>query len=255
VARAYQRLGYAWVSVTDMNTVTPTNMYDTPGMATLTGEEVDYPFASFLVYGVDHDALASSPADVMTWVHRAAGIAILTRPLAPPTLDYGQIASLRGLDGIELFDPRLAHDLPDQGDATALWDRLLSAGHHLWGVVGDDSIATTGPLSTSGQTAVDVQALDTTPALIEDAIKRGAFIDSVGSLRILGVLADAGQVIVVADNADQVTFYGKEGKELQQTRGGRGVYNVKWNEGYVRAVASRSSDGARAMTQPIFVVP
>jgi len=253
VARAYQRLGYAWVSVTDQNTVTPTNMWDTPGMGQLIGEEVDYRFGSFLVYGVDHDALASSPADVMTWVHSAAGIAILARPLAAPNLTYQQVTSLRNLNGIEIFDARLAHDMPAQGDASKLWDRLLSDGHHVWGVVGDDSIDVTGQ-STAGQTSVYVQALDTSAVLLEDAIDRGAFIDSVGGLQILGVAADGGQVIVVTDSADQITFYGKGGKQLQQTRGRKATYDVRWDESYVRVVATKS-DGARAYTQPVFVIP
>jgi hypothetical protein len=215
VARAYQRLGYAWMSVTDQNTVTPTNMYDTPGMASLIGEEVDYRFGSFLVYGVDHDALANSPADVMAWVHSAAGIAILARPLESPALDYQQVSTLHGLNGIEIFDARLARDVPAHADATELWDRLLSAGHHLWGVVGDDSIDVTGE-STAGQTSVEVQSLDTNPALIQDAIERGAFVDSIGGLHILGVVADSGQVTVVADSADQITFFGKGGNPVRR---------------------------------------
>jgi hypothetical protein len=58
---------------------------------------------------------------------------------------------------------------------------------------------------------------------------------------------------VVSEDADEVAFFGVNGKMLQTTAGGKGVYKVHGDEVYVRAVATRKSDGARGYTQPIFV--
>jgi hypothetical protein len=250
----YLNHGYQWLSITDLNTPTPTNEYDRAGLVTLAGELVQYPFGRFLAYGVDHFQLADTPQQAIDWIHGNAGAVFLADPLEAPALDARTIASLRDLDGVQIYNARLARDEPGNADATALWDRLLRDGHRLWGLVGDDTLDSSGPLSTLGSTAVDVQVAEQTPVLVEAALKRGAFVDTTG-VRVLGVAADNDVVTVVTSNADEVRFIGKGGKVLQTSRGSRGEYHVRWDEGYVRAEARRTGDGARAWTQPIFVNP
>lgn len=253
VAELYQRLGYAWLSITDVNTVDPADEYAVNGIVTMYGEEMQYKFGHFLVYGVDHDALADTPADVSTWVHRAAGLLFLSRPLEEPTFDATAIGSMPGLDGIQLYDARLAREQPPLADASDLWDKLLTAGHHLTAIAGDDAISIVGPGATAGATSVDVQVTAVSPPLIADALKRGAFVDSTG-VRVLGVQALGDTITVVTTDADQITFIGAGGRVLGRTSGARGDYKVKWDEQYVRAVASRR-DGAKAWTMPVWLVP
>ena len=251
---AYLTKGYLWLSVTDVNTVTPTNRYQTAGLVTMSGELVQYPFARFLAYGIDHFQQSDQPQQAVDWIHGFAGVAYLADPLSAPALSYKSIASLRGLDGIEIYNARLARDEPTNADATALWDRLLTSGDRLWGLVGDDTLDSSGPLSTLGRTAVDVQVAEQTPVLVEAALKQGAFVDSTG-VRVLGVAADNDVITVVTSDANEIRFIGKGGKVLQTSRGTRAEYHVHWDEGYVRAEATRKRDGAKAWTQPIFVNP
>jgi len=250
----YLNHGYQWLSITDLNSPTPTKEYERAGLLTMSGELVQYPFARFLAYGVDHFQLADKPQQAVDWIHGNAGVVFLADPLSAPMLDARAIASLRDLDGIEIYNARLARDEPTNANATALWDRLLGAGHRLWGIVGDDTLDSSGPLSTLGRTAVDVQVIDQTPVLVEAALKSGAFVDSTG-VRVLGVSADSDLITVVTSDADEIKFIGKGGKVLQTSHGTRAEYHVHWDEGYVRAEATRAADGALAWTQPVFVNP
>src|SRR5258708_11031658 len=250
----YLNRGYQWFSLTDVNTPTPTKQYDAVGLVTMAGEQLHYPFGDFLAYGVDRFVVVDMPQKAIDWVHADAGVAFLAAPLAPPAPDYASIRALKGLDGIQIYDARLAHEQPELGDATALWDRLLTAGDRLWGLVGDDTLDGAGPTATLGQTAVDVQVPDQTPVLIEAALKQGAFVDTTG-VRVLGVSTDNDVITVVTSDASEIRFIGAGGKVLQVSHSSRGDYKVRWNEGYVRAEAIRASDGAKAWTQPIFVNP
>jgi hypothetical protein len=250
----YLTKGYLWLSITDLNTVTPPKQYETAGLVTMSGDLAQYPFGRFLAYGVDHHQLVDRPQQAIDWIHANAGVAYLAAPLSSPALDYRTIAALRDLDGIQIYSARLAREEPNNADATALWDKLLGTGHRLWGLVGDDTLDSSGPQSTLGLTAVDVQVAEQTPVLIEAALKQGAFVDSTG-VRVLGVADDNDTITVVTSDADEVRFIGRGGKVLQTSKGSRGDYRVRWDEGYIRAEAIRKSDGAKAWTQPIFVNP
>jgi hypothetical protein len=251
---AYLTAGYQWFSLTDVNTATPAKQYDTAGLLTVAGQQVQYPFGSFLAYGVDRFLTVDSAQKAIDWIHGDAGAAFLAAPMVPPTLDFASIRALHGLDGIQIFNARTARDQPTLADATALWDRLLTSGDRVWGLVGDDTLDASGPMSTLGKTSVDIQAPTLTAVLVEAALKQGAFVDSTG-VRVLGVSDDNETITVVTTNATEIKFIGAGGKVLQVSHGSRGDYHLHWNEGYVRAEATRASDGAKAWTQPIFVNP
>jgi hypothetical protein len=250
---AYLTRGYQWFALTDVNTPTPPKQYQTAGLVTVAGQAVQYPFGTFLAYGADRYLVVDTPQKAIDWIHADAGAAFLAAPL-PPTLDFKSIRALRGLDGIQIFNARLARTQPSLADATVLWDQLLTAGDRLWGLVGDDTLDSSGPLSTLGATSVDVQVPALTPVLVEAALKEGAFVDSTG-VRVLGVADDNDIITVVTTDATEIRFIGAGGKVLQVSHSSRGDYHVRWTEGYVRAEATRASDGAKAWTQPIFVNP
>lgn len=254
LSRAYQRMGYEWVAITDQNTLTPTNQFDDPNIVAVAGAEAQFPFGRLLEFGVDLIPGSTNLQAAIDAVHQQAGEAILARPKDPPTVSADQAATLKGLDAIEIYDARLHHENPVVSDATDMWDQLLTGNHHVWGVIGDDTSDLEGPLSTLGKTSVDVQVSDVNPPLIYDAIRHGAFVDSTG-VRVLGVDASANDRIrVITTDATSIQWYGKGGALLATTNGPDGTYKVKWTEKYVRAVASRA-DGAKAWTQPIFVIP
>jgi hypothetical protein len=251
---AYLTRGYQWFALTDVNTPTPAKQYETAGLVTVAGQEAQYPFGSFLAYGTDRFLVPDTAQKAIDWIHADAGAAFLAAPLLPPAPDFKAIRALRGLDGIQIYNARVARSQPALADATALWDQLLTSGDRLWGLVGDDTLDSSGPLSTLGATAVDVQVPTLTPVLVEAALKQGAFVDSTG-VRVLGVADDNDTITVVTTDATEIRFIGAGGKVLQVSHNSRGDYHVRWNEGYVRAEATRAGDGARAWTQPIFVNP
>ncbi|HEY8740105.1 MAG TPA: hypothetical protein VIN56_05910 [Candidatus Dormibacteraeota bacterium] len=255
LSRAYERKGYQWVSITDLNTLTLTNAFDTPNIVAVPGTEAQYPFGRLLEYGVEEIAPATSLQDAIDNVHTLAGAVILSRPKDPPRVSVDQAMSLRRLDAVEIYDARLHHENPPVSDATDMWDQMLTRGRHTWAVIGDDTLDIEGPNSTLGQTSVDVQVAELNPPLIYDAIRHGAFVDSTG-VRVLGVdtTTRTDSIRVITSDATTIKWYGRGGTLLATTNGADGTYRVKWNEMYVRAVASRA-DGAQAWTQPIFVIP
>ena len=254
LARAYQRLGYSWISIADINTTVPVASYNTEGMVEMVSDQASYGFGRFFAFGADHHEDAATPQAAIDWIHRSAAVAYLAQPSEPPNLTYDQVAALRGLDGLEFYDAQLATQEPALADATALWDQLLTAGHHVWGLVADNTVAAIPPRAVIGATSVDVQVAAANPLLIADALKNGAFVSSTG-VRVLGVASDSGQVTVVTSDATRIDFYGAGGRLLATTRGSQGVYRVHWDEKYIRAVATRDRDGARAWTEPVFVIP
>jgi len=223
-------------------------------MPAVPGTEAAFGFGHLLDFAVDLIPAATSLQENVDYVHGQAGLSILAHPKLAPVVTAEQAMAIKGLDAIEIYDARAARELPTKADATDTWDQLLSSGHRVGGVVGDDSIELDGPDSTVGQTSVDVQAPELTETLILQAVRSGAFISSNG-VRVLGVDTSSGDSIrVITTNATEIKWYGQGGALLQTTTGTAGTYRVRWNEKYVRAVAS-GADGARAWTQPVFVVP
>ena len=254
MSRAYERAGYEWVSITDLNTLTPTDQFVTPNIVPVAGVEAGFGFGHFIELGVQILPPATTLQQAVDDVHNQAGVAILAHPKEPPVVTYEQAAALQRLDAIEIYDARLRLQNPPLADATDTWDRLLSAGHRVWGVVGDDATWVDGPDSTLGQTALYIQSADVEPSLVGDAIHRGAFFDSTG-VRILSIDTPSSDTLrVITADATSIRWFGKGGEALATTSGKVGTYRVRWDERYVRAVASRA-DGAQAWTQPVFLVP
>ena len=254
LSRAYERAGYEWVSITDINTIVPVEQFNTPNIVAIPGTEAAFSFAHLIELGVDVIPPATTLNGAVADVHTQAGLVILAHPKAPPVVTADQAAQVRGLNGIEIYDARAQHENALVADATDMWDQLLSTGHRVWGVVGDDTLWASGPDSTLGQTSVWAQAPSVTAPLVDDAISRGAFFDSTG-VRVLSVDTPQSDTIrVITADADSIRWYGKNGELLTTTSGKTGTYQVHWNELYVRAVATRA-DGAKAWTQPVFVIP
>ncbi|HEV1997246.1 MAG TPA: hypothetical protein VGR61_03830, partial [Candidatus Dormibacteraeota bacterium] len=186
MSRAYERAGYEWVSITDLNTLTPESQFVTPNIVPVAGVEAGFPFGHLIELGAQILPPAINLQQAVNDARNQAAVAIIAHPRDPPAVGFDQAAALKGLDAIEIYDARLKLQNPVVADASDLWDQLLSSGHRVWGVAGDDTLWVDGPDSTLGQTAVWVQAADVNPALVGDAIRRGAFFAGTG-VRVLSV--------------------------------------------------------------------
>lgn len=251
MSQAYEQLGYEWVALTDINTPAPVNVFEIPGQVALPGDRATYPYGQFLAYGVSFHENAGGPQDAVDWIHRAAGVAVLAHPLEAPTIGLEGASSLRQLDGVEIYDARLALDRPQLADATGFWDTLLTAGHHVWGLATDDAVDVSGADSTLGRTYLDVQS-SRSKAQVADGIKRGAFVTGT-SVRVIGITALGDTITITTTDATSITFIGKGGRQLATTEGRTATYRVNWTEGYVRAVARNA--GGQAWIQPVWLQP
>ena len=93
-----------------------------------------------------------------------------------------------------------------------------------------------------------------TPIQVTDALRRGAFVATNG-VTVQSVAVSGDTITVTSANAEHITFIGAHAAGvLRTTDGSTGSYTVRYDEGYVRAVAFRQ-DGGRAWVQPIFINP
>jgi hypothetical protein len=145
----------------------------------------------------------------------------------------------------------------------ALWDSLLSRGKLLFGVGTDDAHYFTRPWDRSaprpGQSWIFVRARALTSDAIVAALRRGDFYASTGvtlgeyrvepariSLTIVHTRG-AGE-----DTRFRTEFIGRGGRVLATVNGLAARYDIRGDEGYVRARIT-DSNGQQAWTQPVML--
>lgn len=141
--------------------------------------------------------------------------------------------------------------------AEALWDSLLTRGKVVFAVADDDSHsfrasdADSYALTRPGRAWIMVRADTLTEPAILAAIRRGDFYASTGvTLSELAVTDRAITVAVSAvyDSRYAIDFIGSGGRVLATVHGRRASYQIRGDEGYVRARVS-DSNGRKAWTQ------
>jgi len=156
-----------------------------------------------------------------------------------------------------------AADSPRALSTEALWDTLLTRGKLLWGVGSDDSHTFTQPwnpgVARPGQAWVVVRAESLSAPAIVAALHRGEFYASTG-VALGEYRADArGVALTIAptggprdDTRFTTEFVGRGGRVLSVVHGREARYQIKGDEGYVRA-RIMDSHGHRAWTQPVML--
>jgi hypothetical protein len=145
----------------------------------------------------------------------------------------------------------------------ALWDSLLTRGKVMFGVGTDDSHYFTKPWDRNaprpGQAWIFVRAPQLTPDAIVSAMRRGDFYASTGvtlgdyrveSRRISLTIVRPGGT--GDDTRFRTEFIGRGGRVLATVHGLSARYDIRGNEGYVRARVT-DSHGWQAWTQPVMV--
>jgi len=145
----------------------------------------------------------------------------------------------------------------------ALWDSLLSRGKLLF-AVGDDDSHSFKPseaddynVTRPGRSWIMVRADTLTAPAILGAIRRGDFYVSTGvALRELSMSPRGIRLVAEASGSDDRRFttewIGRGGRVLGIVRGKDASYQVRGDEGYVRARVT-DSNGKRAWTQPLML--
>lgn len=143
----------------------------------------------------------------------------------------------------------------------ALWDSLLSRGKVLF-AVGDDDSHSFRPgdaddynLTRPGRSWIMVRANTLTASAILGAIRRGDFYVSTGvMLSDLTVSSRSIRLAIEATGSDDrqftIEWVGRGGRVLSTATGREASYQIRGDEGYVRARIT-DSNGKHAWTQPV----
>src|ERR1700704_6495101 len=129
-----------------MNTHTWPEEYGNRALPGVPIVDATYSFADVLAVGVDHWLPAQTLQGAIDWIAADGGLPVLAAPLSPAKpQSLLTVMGLRGLYGLEVYDARLAQGGAVGGDATELWDRLLSAGNRVFALAGDDATGVSDP--------------------------------------------------------------------------------------------------------------
>lgn len=247
----YVSHGYRFLGIDDLNTYTWVEEYQARTLTGVPMVAATYPFGSLLALSMDHWQPATSLQGAIDWIERDGGFPILPSPRSTERpLSVEDVLRLRHLFGIEVFDARLASSLPPAGDATDLWDRLLSRGERVFAFAGDD-LTTLAEPGTRAKAWIEVLAPGPDLASLLSAIQQGAFFASTGPA-FTRLSADSRSIRVEAERNATIRFIGRDGRLLGAATGLHAAYTVRGDEGYVR-VELESVDGGRAWSQPFWI--
>ena len=191
----------------------------------------------------------------------AGGIASINHPNFHWAFDHETIKQVRGASLLEIFNGHPSTNTyggPGRLSHEEIWDGVLSADRVIFGVATDDSHAYHDyslEMSNPGRGWVFVRADELTKEAIVEGLASGDFYASTGVT--LGDVRMSQDLIELSieqsgDEVYNTRFTGRGGAVLAETADLGATYRPSGNEGYIRATV-RSSSGATAWTQPVFV--
>ena len=246
----YAAHGYAFLGISDMNTYTWPEEYGNRALPGVPTVDATYPFADVLAIGIDHWRPAQTLQAAIDWIAADGGLPVLAAPLSPAKpQSLITVMGLQGLYGLEVYDARLARGDAGGADASALWDRLLSAGNRVFAFAGDDATGVNDP--AIGGAWISVLASSDDSLSLLSSLRRGAFVASSGA-EFTDLTVAGSTITAEASPGSSLRFIGRGGRLLRAVSASSGSYRVTGNEGYVRVEAIRD-DGARAWSQPFFI--
>jgi hypothetical protein len=257
VVADYEARGYDFLAISDHDAfVDPAQFRDDTGLVLLPAVEVtaDGPHLQHL--GASEAITpASDRQRVLEDIDDRGGVAILNHPRWLSEYAHWPVAEMQALDGyagIEIYNGLIERH-PGGALATEPWDRLLSAGHRVWGYAADDAHS---PRDIENAWTV-VQATERTPAAILDALAAGRCYASTG-VRIRDITADDGTITVATADAERIRLVSDYGQVQQDVAGPEARFRVPeqlvhWSDHTYVRVECLSRAGARAWTQPFFL--
>ena len=246
----YAAHGYGFLGISDMNTYTWASEYGTGTHPAIPTVDATYPFAEVLAVGMDHWQPANDLQGAIDWIAHDGGLPVLAAPgstARPQSL--AAVLAVHRLFGLEVYDARVAESNPAQAEATAMWDRLLSAGNHVYAFAGDDATSLEDP--ALGRAWIDVLAPAPDLDSLLSSLRQGAFFASSGTeftrLNVSGT-----RITAEASPGSALQFIGHGGQILKAVSASTGSYQVHGDEGYVR-VEAIGPDGTKVWSQPFFI--
>jgi len=278
VVRWYRQHGYHFLVLTDHNFLTSvTGLNALHGaderFLVIKGEEVTDRFGDLPLHinGLDVSTQVApqggtSVSDVLQRnvdaIRKADGIPHINHPNFRWAVTADDLKRVRNNKLLEIFNghPQVNNvgggGVPGMEEA---WDAILSAGTLLYGIAVDDAHNFKDPgnpnVAGPGRGWVSVRAARLEPRAILDAMERGDFYASSGvELAEYEASATAIRIAVRATTFSKyrIQFIGKGGRLLSERAEPSATYQIKGDEGYVRARVLESN-GQMAWAQPVLV--
>jgi hypothetical protein len=278
VVRWYREHGYDFVVLTDHNFLTSVDGLNALHGAAeqflvVKGEEVTDAFEKrpLHINGLDVSTQVapqhgSSVADVLQRnvdaIRRANGIPHINHPNFGWAITTDDLRQLRNHRLFEIFNGHpLVNNLGGGGvpGLEEVWDAILTSGTLLYGIAVDDAHSFKQPgnpdVPGPGRGWVVIRAPRLEARALVEALERGDFYASTG-VELTDYRATAQQISIdVKPHADakyRIQFIGKGGRVLREVTEPNATYDIRGDEGYVRAKVIESN-GRFAWSQPIQV--
>ncbi len=140
-----------------------------------------------------------------------------------------------------------------------IWDKILTNGNLLYGIISDDTHDYTGEFSSEksnpGRGWIIVRSTELTQQAIISSLQKGNFYATIGVVLKDVTVTGTDYSVEISPSGDAkytTLFIGKGGTILREDYSLKSIYNFKGDEGYVRAKVI-SSTGDFAITQPVFI--
>jgi hypothetical protein len=276
VVRWYREHGYQFLVLTDHNFLTSVDGLNALHGAdekflVVKGEEVTDSFggAPLHVNGLDVNARVApqggtSVVDALQRnvdaIRRANGIPHINHPSFRWAVTPEQLQQVRNNRLFELFNGHPEVNNAGGGGVPGMeeaWDAILSNNTLLYGIAVDDAHTFKQPGNPNaagpGRGWVMVRAARLEPRAIVEALDRGEFYASTG-VELADYQATAVQIKVTvkptAFSKYRIQFVGRNGRMLKEVAESTATYDIRGDEGYVRARVLESN-GRMAWCQPV----
>jgi hypothetical protein len=195
-------------------------------------------------------------------IRRANGVPHINHPNFGWAISAQQLGQVRNNRLFEVFNGHPQVNNVGGGNVPGLeeaWDAILSSGTLLHGIAVDDAHTFKQPgnpdVPGPGRGWVMVRAARLEPRALLDALERGAFYASTG-VELADYQATERQIAVTVKATPfskyRIRFVGKGGKLLKEVAEATATYDIRGDEGYVRAKVIESN-GRIAWCQPVLV--
>lgn len=280
VVRWYRAHGYQFLVLTDHNFLTSVDALNALHGAddqflVIKGEEVTEQFAKKPIHvnGLDINERVppqggTSVVDVMQRnvdaIRRANGIPHINHPNYVWAITREELQQVRNYRLLEIFNGHPHVNNLGGGGVPGMeegWDAILSNGTLVYGIAVDDAHVFKDPgnpnVAGPGRGWVVVRAPRLDARALVEALERGDFYASTGvELTDYQVSARSVTVHVKATSFSKyrIQFIGKGGRLLREVSEPSATYEMRGDEGYVRARVLESN-GRLAWAQPVLVQP
>ena len=278
VVRWYREHRYQFLVLTDHNFLTSVDGLNALHGAdekflVIKGEEVSDRIEekSLHINGLDVNAVVppqggSSVVEVLQRnvdaIRRANGIPHINHPSFRWSITADELQRVRNNRLFEIFNGHPQVNNAGGGGVPGLeevWDAILTDGTLLYGVAVDDAHVFKAPgnpdVAGPGRGWVAVRAARLEARALLDSLERGDFYASTG-VELTDYQATARQITLTVNatafSKYRIQFIGKGGRVLREIAEPTATYEIRGNEGYVRARVLESN-GRMAWCQPIMV--